>query len=629
MRRRWQQLSSSPIALLSLAFPGVFLPLDLIFAGPGIFTYATRDQAARIFLYSTALAFLLSALAGVLAIALRLRARVIVVAALSLTALAVLHSVVLWSQYYTYSVHYQWLRHLAAVLLALMAGPLLARRTSARQLEGLGSVLRASTAVVAVVALACGLLSMAGADRAPAPAAMAQRTGGHPSIFLISIDTLSAMYLPIYGYPRETAPRLSEFAAEATLFRRNYANANLTTPSVNSILHGTRPWTHRALHIEARPLRATQARSLPALLGSAGYFTAAVATNPWAAPRNLGMQDYFSVVSENNVCVAADPLLVLTPELQVAVKSSLAWMALHSVVVWASDRLRVCEGRQFDPALAFAEARRILAAAPADRPLFLWIHLFPPHDPYVPPAPFLGTIAAVAQGRDRASTTPPYGYEAAEHLDFPGIWQVRYLEAIGYVDHHIGAFLHELKRRGLFAPSLIVVTADHGESFSKSYGAHGGPALHEDLVRVPLLIKEPGQRSPRAVEQLSEQADLLPTILELAGIASPSGTEGISLVPAMRGKAAQRAVFAMNFQQSKRLGRLDTGTVAMVEGRWKYVHYFGRIHYPFMPVLEDELYDLSADPHEWHNLVHASPALGARMREAIDAKLAEHGGPIE
>lgn len=629
MSRRWRELSSSPVTLLCLAFPGAFLPLDAIFAGPGILTYATGDQAARIFLYSAALAFLLSALACLVAIALRLRACVVLGAALTLIALAVLHSVVLWSQYYNYSLHYQWVRHLVALLVAIVAGPLLVRHASTRQIDALASVLRASTSIAVLMSLACALFVTAAAEPAPAPAATAKIDARRPHIFLISIDTFSAMYLPMYGYARPTTPRLSEFAAEATLFRRNYANANLTTPGVNSILHGTRPWTHRALHIEAKPLRAAQAQSLPALLKSAGYFTAAVATNPWAAPRNLGMQDYFSVVSENNVCAAADPLLVLTPELQVAVKSSLAWNALRSMAVWLSDRLGACEGRQYDPELAFAEARRIVSTAPAGQPLFLWIHLFPPHDPYVSPSPFLGSVEAVPEGRDRASTTPPYGYEAAGHLDFPGIWQARYLEAIGYVDHHVGAFLDELRRRGLFDPSLIVVTADHGESFSKEYGAHGGPALHEDLVRVPLVIKEPGQHSPRAVDQLSEQADLLPTILELAGLAAPSQIEGVSLVPALRGKGSERAVFAMNFQQSKRLGPLDTGTVAMVEGRWKYVHYFGRINYPFMPPLEDELYDLGADPHEWHSLAQSNPAVASRMRSAIEAKLAQKGRRLE
>ena len=391
-------------------------------------------------------------------------------------------------------------------------------------------------------------------------------------------------------------------------------------------MHGTRPWTHRAVHLEAKAVAPAPAQSLPALLRAAGYFTAAVATNTWAAPRNLGMTEYFAEVSENNVCAASDPASVLPPEWQIAIRASLAWKSVHWLVVRTADWIGLCAGRHFDPELAFGEARGILARAPAGRPLFLWVHLFPPHDPYITPAPFVGTSAPTPEARDRTSTRPPEAYEARNHLDFPGLWRLRYEEAIRYVDHHIGAFLDELKRTGVYGRSLIVITADHGESFSKFYGRHGGPALHEELVRIPLLIKVPGQREGKELTQLTEQADLLPTILELAGVAARPRTEGISLVPALGGRQIERAVFSMNFQQSKRLGPLDTGTVAMLEGRWKYVHYFGKIHYPFIPPLEDELYDLAADPHEGSNQIAAQPHIAGRMRREIEVQLEQQAG---
>lgn len=624
----WREFSTGPLAMLFLTFPGAFLPLDMIFAGPGIMAYATWAQAAQVFLYSAAMALLVSAIVCLVVAWVPARGRVALVLCLTLTAFALLHSLLLWSQYFSYSLEYQWARQAAVVVLALTAGPVLARLLREPHLASLHSVLRASTALMAVAALGCAAFVAATRDEEPAPlAAAAQKAPNRPPIFLITVDALSALYLPMYGYDRPTAPRLSQFAGGATLFLRNYANSNFTTPAVNSILYGTRPWTHRAVHLEAKPLAAGE--SLPALLKAAGYFTASVSTNPWAAPRNLGITEHFSALSENNVCGANDPLWVLPPELQIAIKSSLAWSGVRSLVVWTADRLGTCAGRHFDPELAFAEARRIVAGAPAGRPLFLWIHLFPPHDPYITPAPFVGEFAPGAEARDRASTKPPYGYEARNRLDFPGMWRLRYQEAIRYVDHHIGAFLDELKRTGLYARSLIVITADHGESFSKLYGAHGGPALHEEVVRIPLLIKEPGQTERRVLTQLSEQADLLPTILELAGVAARPRTEGVSLVPAVRGRQIERAVFSMNFQQSKRLGPLETGSVAMFQGRWKYVHYFGKIHYPYMPVLEDALYDLAADPRETRNQITTEAQLAGRMRREIDAKLAQHAGPIE
>lgn len=617
---------SGPLALLFLTFPAVFLPLDMIYAGPWIMAYATWGQAARIFLYCAGLALAMSALACLIVASIPALVRHARAVCLALIALALLHGMLLWSQYFAYSDDYQWLRQVGVVVLSAAAGPFLARRLGEQHISALGAVLRASAVVAAIVAVGAALVAARSApDDRPAPGA--QQAGNRPSIFLITIDTLSALYLPMYGYDRPTAPRLAEFAGGASVFLRNYANSNFTTPAMNSIMQGTRPWTHRAVQLEARPLDESAA-SLPALLKAAGYFTAAVSTNAWAGPRHLGLERHFSALSENNLCPAADPALVLPPELQVAIKSSLAWRAVHSFIVWASDRIGLCAGRHFDPELAFAEARRLLARAPGGQPLFLWVHLFPPHDPYITPAPFAGAFAPSLQARDRASTIPPYLFEAGERLDFPGLWLLRYLEAIRYLDHHVGAFLDELKKKGLFAPSLIVITADHGESFSRFYGHHGGPGLHEELVRVPLLLKAPGQTERKEVRQLSEQVDLMPTILELAAIAPRPRLEGVSLAPALRGQAIERPVFSMNFQQATRLGPLDAGSVAMLEGRWKYVHYLGKFHYPRMPPLEDALYDLAADPRETSSQIALQPRLAARMRKEIDARLREHGGRI-
>src|SRR6185436_19627156 len=99
----WRECSSGPLAMLLLTFPGVFLPLDLIFAGPGFIAYATGEQAARIVLYSAAVAFVLSAVALLLVAWLPSRRRVALVLSLTLTALALLHGALLWTQYFSYS----------------------------------------------------------------------------------------------------------------------------------------------------------------------------------------------------------------------------------------------------------------------------------------------------------------------------------------------------------------------------------------------------------------------------------------------------------------------------------------------------------------------------------------------
>ena len=633
-RRRFAYpLRADAFLLLLLAAPGALLPLDLLYAAPGILTYATPAQVARIVLYSVALALALSVVLCLLCAPIEALGRTAFATravALAVVAFAVAYGLIRWSSFFIeYSEEREWLRQLAALLLAVPAGLVLARRLRPAQLEGVSSVLRASSLVVALAAAVCVAILTLDGGREAQRADGVETSGAPPSIVLISIDTLSARYLPSYGYPRPTAPRLAEFGDGASVFLRHYASSNFTTSAITSMMYGTRPWTDRAIQHEGLPLARFAAQSLPAALQAGGYFTASVATNPWAAPRNLGLGAYFDVLSEGNVCAANDPIWVLRPDLQVAVKSSLAWSGLRALFVRASDLLGLCRGTHFDPELAFAEARAIVARAPAGRPLFLWVHLFPPHDPYVVPPPFLGHFAPELEGRDRVSTIPPYLYAARRRLDFPGLWQLRYEEAIRYVDHHVGAFLDELRKAGRYDPSLIMITADHGESFSKGYGGHGGPGLHEDLVHIPLLVKLPGQKEGRRVRELSEQPDLAPTLLELAGLRSPQRGDGVSLVPALRGHALERPVFVMNFQQSRRLGALDTGIVAMYRGHHKYVHYFGKISYPLMPELKDALYDLESDPAEAVNLVARRPDLASEMRGEIEGRLDAHGRRIE
>ena len=217
---------------------------------------------------------------------------------------------------------------------------------------------------------------------------------------------------------------------------------------------------------------------------------------------------------------------MLDTDLQSAIFRSLVWSELASLAQRLSDALGTCAHGHFDPELAFSQARNVLDHAPRERPLFLWVHLFAPHDPYVTPAPFLGAFNASPALRDRTSTIPPNQFEAADRMDFPGVLQDRYDESIRLVDHHVGAFLDELRKRGRYDDAIVVVSADHGESFTKSYGQHGGPLLHEELVRIPLLIKAPGKRARRRVAQPTELVDLKPTLLELAGVRAAPAASG-------------------------------------------------------------------------------------------------------
>lgn len=465
----------------------------------------------------------------------------------------------------------------------------------------------------------------------PTAAETMERAAKRPNIILLTIDTLAADHMSLYGYERATTPNLERLAQQASVFERFYANSNWTTPSVTSIIHGLRPWSGRAIQLLVRTDADIADRNLVARLKKTGYQTFAVGTNYNAAPSNIRIVRWLDKVAEGRI--RGSLLEIVSTALPPHAVTSLQMGVLpkfFEAMEWLRFRLGLFPGADhFDPELALATARDFVAHRDPNRPFFLWVHLLPPHAPYATPPPFVGRFDPRPEARTRFDSSPLPQFEAGMGRNFPDRYVGRYDESIVYVDRHVGRFADWLKETGLFDDSLLVVTADHGESFVKGYGTHNGPLLHDALIRVPLILKEPAQRVGRRLDALAELIDLMPTILDLVSIPSEGAGEGRSLKPAIQGKKITRAVFSMNFEQNDRYGELHTGSVAMIEGRWKYVHYRGQIKYPMMPKLEDSLYDLESDPGEETNLIPAHPAIAAKMLARIQEELRRHGGPVK
>jgi len=633
------------IAYLLGSLLGTWLPINWIFIWGGVAMYANRREQAELFLWIALIhlvvgVFILS-ICLVSSYFVRVRETRITFKArfslastwltIALTNLGLAVGAIKWLFQFSGDIPYiRWsLYFLAVVLLSWLSFFLVANAGVQKRFKFFLQYGCAVTGVVTLAAIAIFLVDHPVGAKQTVDAATRSTAG--PSVILITVDALSALHLPIYGYSKDTSPSLKEFSGQATVFLRNYSNSNFTTSSVASFLSGNRPWRHRAIQLEGKPLVNLAPNSLPAILKKAGYVTASVATNNWASPNNLGLDDYYDFQSNWNTCESWQQFLPSSRILSIALESSWIIRGIREKILSPLlETVRTCSnGRQFDPEIAFNSARTQLNKIGNSRPFFLWVHLLPPHDPYVSPAPYVGRFDASNNGRSIESSSPPGNFEAASDKNFPGVFVSRYDESIAYVDHHIGAFLDELKHRGLFDRSLIIISADHGESFTKGYGKHGGPMLHEELIRVPLLIKQPGQTEGQVVTDLSEQVDYLPTILDLADVRSQTAGEGMSLVPALSNLELGRPVFSMNLQQSHAHGYLETGSVAMLENQWKYVHYFGYSPSRNQPSLEDYLVDLSRDPTESQNLIRSHPHLAGQMLSKIKEKLRLYGAPIQ
>lgn len=460
--------------------------------------------------------------------------------------------------------------------------------------------------------------------RAPAVAALAQA----PHVVLLSIDALSAQHMSLYGAARLTTPMLASFAAGAMTFEHAYADGNFTTPGVSSILTGTRPWVHRALQLQSWPEADARVRSLPALLQQAGYQTGYVSTNAVAGAARNGFGRYFDFAVRDRVRDVTLCTDALAAHLKYA--CAVADMPLFGWLVSLADQLSGGrDNAHYDPQLATRPALEWLRRIDKGRPVFLWVHLFPPHSPYAAPAPWLGQFDASAAGRDLGATEPFWGYTLARQPAAEArLLADRYDESVLYVDHYAGEFLRQALQT-LGTNTVVVVTADHGESFQHGYGAHTGPGLFDEIIHVPLIVKLPGQTRALTSTAAVEQVDIAPTIAQLAGIPPPTTWEGRSLLPAWGYTGTEplpaRPVFSMNFEQTPRHGALRTGSVAVIDGPWKLVHYIGRPHYPDMPPLHDALFNLASDPDENLNLIGSQRGEATRLRSLIDAQLSRRG----
>jgi arylsulfatase A-like enzyme len=469
-------------------------------------------------------------------------------------------------------------------------------------------------------------------DKRPPRGVSALAAAGSPDVLLLTVDTLSADHMSLYGYARPTTPELEAFARQSSVFDHFYSNSNETTPSVASFILGERPWRHRVFVAPSAPLESHARRSMIAAFHEAGYRTVVVSTNPYASPPKIQLMpdvDSHDVSAPWLQNCPYDPEAVVAPFLhpqsEAILGSNSVWQAARSLMLRALTAHGAC-GRagHYDPSPALRLAQQRWEES-RGRPTFVWVHLTPPHDPYAPPPPFIGMFDPGPQARSFVDSSPAYHYITHELAQqqrqnlLP-----RYDEAVRYVDAAIGEFLRLQQARGALRNTIVVITADHGENFWHDYGGHGGPELYDEVMHLPLLIRVPGQQVGQRIEATAEHADLYPTMTALAHVSPLGAPEGQSLVGALDGQPTPHAAFSMNFERSTREGRLEQGSVAMVDYPWKLQTRVGPIDATTPNSTRDHLFRLDQDPQEMHDIATSNREVVARMRSSIDAQVAQN-----
>ncbi len=412
--------------------------------------------------------------------------------------------------------------------------------------------------VLAALAAAI-LLSACGGDRPP-------------DVVLLTLDTTRADRLGCYGYFRDTSPHLDELARRSILFENALAHMSTTLPSHVSLMtsaHTIRHGVRGNFSAVNPPYEADGGLpTLGRLLADAGYVTAGFVS---AAPlkRESGIADGFEVwrEPEGNECSGRE--------------------TTDAVLEWLRDGLRR-----------------------DDRPMFLWVHYFDPHDPYRPPPPhhvaFRTSDELVAHLRDHAYT----------EWNHPQIQKVSnlYDGEIRAMDEQIGRLLAALEEAGRLDGAAVVVVGDHGEGLGQhDFVGHG--RLSGEELRVPLLLKLPGAgpESGARSNRLTAVVDVVPTLVEELDLPVPDTVqqefEGLNalLDDGWDGVLSERTL--------GRPEKVGPGfRWALTGPEWKYVHGTED---------PDELFDLRTDPLETVNRLEDEPDVARRMREEIRRRLDE------
>jgi arylsulfatase A-like enzyme len=241
------------------------------------------------------------------------------------------------------------------------------------------------------------------------------------------------------------------------------------------------------------------------------------------------------------------------------------------------------------------------------RPLFLFAHTFAIHD-YFDLHPWaVARLAAPPASKVAELRGCLVGTAPCDDADWE-LLRALYAAELPHLDAAFGRLLDALAAAGVLENAVVVVTSDHGEGFDPArQRIHHGGRLHADVLRIPLLIRAPGV-APRSVGTPVSLVDLFPTLLELAGGAPPSGLDGISLVPALRGGALppDRPLFAEEHAFQWWSGvRIQTREVqaaplarAVVRGDHWYIEHRD----------DGVVYDMAADPSQERPLPADDPA---------------------
>lgn len=437
------------------------------------------------------------------------------------------------------------------------------------------------------------------------------------NVIVVVVDALRAADVGCYGREANTTPNIDSLAADSMLFERAFSLSNYTDVCMSSIMSGMAPREHGVTHHgtahteeNLERIRQRSPTFLPELLQENGYTTIGV---DWMGRwHSWGYDDYGvdrlertggSIVPndlfERLMWAISDlPKSIQTP----LVKQYYRLFGYNDVRVNCEDLTDIAIDRIDE----------------SDDPFFELIHYWDVHPPYLPPDEYTERFSYEGEneplsryfGPDAkgplAAEFPPYA--TGEHRTV-GDSKRAYDGAIAWVDEQLGRLFEYLESRDILEETMIVVTADHGHNF----GEHGifsdNTGLYDTSIHVPLVVHDP-RKDGCHVDGIVQHTDIVPTVLDYAGIGAPEPLRG-NVLPEARDYA-----FAETIEHRMQMVRTDEWKLI----RPQDVEYLGE-QYWYDGNGETELYDLETDPSETHNVAKAHPSVVERLTDILEEEL--------
>ncbi len=423
-----------------------------------------------------------------------------------------------------------------------------------------------------------------------------------PNIILIVADQMRADCLGAVNEHIHT-PNLDAMAREGVMFTGAYSSVPSSTPARAGLLTGLSPWHHGMVGFGRVAERYRY--EMPRMLSEAGYYTFGIGKMHWSPQKTLhGFNG--TLVDESGRIE------------QVGFLSDYRnWFKINAPGM-NPDSLRISWNSHYAEAYPLVEelhptawtaqtAIDLIDAYTLDKPLFLKVSFARPHSPYDPPQRFVDLYSdadiplPVRSDWGKSFAYPDVAETSdAPYGDFGDAVAVRarkyYYAAVSFVDYEVGRLVEALKSRGMYDNSLIIFISDHGDMLGdhnhwrKTY-AYEGSAKVPFIVRLPKDMQRPGLQGARRSQPV-ELRDVLPTMLEAAGVARPDDMDGRSVLPIIAdARAPWREYIDLEHAQ---IYNDENSWMALTDGRIKYIWncYTER----------EELFDLVRDPYEQHNL---------------------------